>query len=77
MTKEVYTTDERTENQFKAMELKKRGYNIDRIVVPDGMDGFETIAFGYSPSTTNSVKKAKQVDAKKAKEESYEFVYWN
>ena len=46
MTKKIYTTDERTENQFRSMEFKKRGYNIDRIVIPDGMDGFDTIAFG-------------------------------
>lgn len=76
--KKHYTSEERTEAQFKSMDLKRNGYNVDRIIVVDKTtETKETIAFGYYPSFSPEVKVAKEVDAKVANEEKYEFIYWN
>lgn len=77
MKKKNYTVEERNEAQFKAMELKKNGYHVDRIVTVDQFGEKETIAFGYSKSTSPEVKEAKEVDARIANEDKYDFIYWN
>lgn len=77
MKKKNYTVDERTVAQFKSMELKQHGWNVDRIVEIDQFGEKETIAFGYSKSMSPEVKEAKEVDARIAKEEKYDFIYYN
>lgn len=77
MKKKNYTTNERTKSQFQAMALKERGYHVNRIVKIDEFGEKETIAFGYSKSMSPEVKEAKEVDARVAKEENYDFIYWN
>jgi hypothetical protein len=78
MKKKNYTTEERTENQFKAIELKKHGWFVTRIV-EDNPFGEEsvTIAFGYNPSETMTVKDVVVKQANLVKESDFEFVYYN
>jgi len=77
MKKKNYTTEERTVAQFVAMDLKKKGYQVTRLIETDPSGDPITIAFGYNPSSTMTVKEVVTKYANMESEESYEFIYWN
>lgn len=77
MKKKNYTVGERTDAQFHAMELKKKGYYVFRITEENEVGDKITIAFGYSQSFFPEVKECKEVSSKVAKEENYDFIYYN
>jgi len=77
MKKKEYTSNERTIAQFHAMELKKHGYQVTRLIETDPSGDPITIAFGYNPSSTTTVKEVVTKYANMESEESYEFIYWN
>jgi len=77
MKKKEYTVNERTIAQFKAMELKKHGYQVTRLIETDPSGDPITIAFGYNPSSTSSVKEVITKYANMVNEEDFEFIYWN
>ena len=67
-----YRKSERTIAQFKAMELKKSGAFVFRLTDRD-----TTVAFGYKKSNTNTIKEVVTRSIHNAKEEDYDFIYWN
>lgn len=76
-----YIKNERTIAQAKAIQLKRAGYIIHRIVCPeedaDGKVVNKVIAFGYIKSDTKRIKTGINVSYKDAKVSDYEFIYYN
>lgn len=77
----TYVRNERTVAQAEAIRLKRAGYIIHRIVVPeedeDGKVINKVIAFGYIKSETKRVKTGINVLYTDAKVSDYEFIYYN
>ena len=72
MKRKFYTTEERTINQFKAIDYKRQGYNVVRLVEKTNTSEPIVVAFGYTLLAFPEEMELKNVD-----EKDFKFIYWN
>lgn len=76
MKQETYTFEERTIAQFKAMELKKRGYHVTKLIEEDELENEIILAFGYNDPATNVLESDIEY-LQNVNTEDFDFIYWN
>ena len=77
MEKVNYSTHERTIEQFKALELKAKGYEITRLIEQDYSGEDVVVSFGYTPSPTLVIKTSTSKLFSSVDDNDYEYIYWN
>lgn len=77
MNKQTYTSEQRTKAQFRAMYLKQKGYQVTTLKEIDNLGNDIIVAFGYTATQSLTIKPTISKDFSKAKEEDYNFIYWN
>jgi hypothetical protein len=77
MNKIKYTPEERTINQFKAIDLKQCGYQVIKLVEKNIFGETSVVAFGYIKTSTRVIKTVIEQDFKNVKESDFNFIYWN